>query len=416
MNAFDYRNGQMYADDVPVTDLARRFGTPLFIYSRSHIRQQYRGLVEAMAPVKPLVCYSVKANSNLAVIQTLASEGAGFDIVSGGELFRVIKAGAPASKIVYAGVGKTTSEIDFALQSDILFFTVESEPEAIRIGECARRLGRKGRIAFRVNPDVDPHTHKFISTGKKENKFGLDIERAMHAYAMAANIPGLEIVGLHLHIGSQILHAPPFTEALRKVSGLCHDLRARFPSFRHIDIGGGLGIDYKPDQQALAPSHYAAAVLPVLLELGLEVILEPGRFIVGNSGILVCRVEYVKDSHFKKFVVVDAGMNDLIRPVLYDAYHQIQPVRQTNRPGTGDLVGPICESGDFFAQDRELPEALEGDFLAVMSAGAYGFTMSSTYNSRRRAAEIMVDGARFALVRERETWDDLIRGEKPFPA
>jgi diaminopimelate decarboxylase len=282
------------------------------------------------------------------------------------------------------------------------------------IAEAAKRLGVKGRIAFRANPGVDPKTHTYISTGKKENKFGLDLERVRKAYAAAAAHPSLEIVGLHVHIGSQILSAEPFAEAMGVVAGLAAELKALYPTFRYMDIGGGIGIQYKPEQTELAMSAYAAAVEPWLKKLGLQVVLEPGRSLVGNGGVLVTRVVAVKESYFKKFVVIDAGMNDLIRPALYQAHHEIQPVKETGGKLFGDLVGPICESGDFLAADRDLPACGPGDLLAVMSAGAYGFSMSSTYNSRPRLAEVMVEGTRHALVRERETWPDLIRGERPF--
>ncbi len=413
MQAFAYRSGKLFAEDVSVEDLANRYGTPLYIYSRSHLQERYRAIATAMAEVKPLICYSVKANSNAAIIRTLAAEGSGFDIVSGGELFRVLKAGGKAEKVVFAGVGKTREEIEYALKEKIRFFTVESEPEARRISECARRLGVTGRIAFRVNPDVDPKTHKYISTGKKENKFGLDLERALKAYEMAAALPNIEIAGLHVHIGSQILSADPFAEALAKIQPICLALKKLYPSFRCLDIGGGLGIQYKPDQETLNPAVFAQSVLPILRELNLEVAMEPGRSIVGNAGILVSRVQYVKESHFKTFIVVDAAMNDLIRPSLYQAHHEILPVTETPRKVTGDLVGPICESGDFLAQDRELPAVAEGDLVAALSAGAYGFAMASNYNSRPRPAEIMVDGNSATLVRRRETWDDLLTAESP---
>ena len=411
MQAFTYQSGKLFAEGVSVEDLALRYGTPLYVYSRNHIRNQYRAIASAMADVKPMICYSVKANSNAAVIKTLVLEGAGFDIVSGGELFRALRAGAEANRIVFAGVGKTREEIEYALKEQIAFFTCESEPEAVRISECAKRLGVKGRIAFRVNPDVDPKTHKYISTGKKENKFGLDLNRTLQAYEMAAALPNIEIAGLHMHIGSQILSAVPFGEALAKVKEFCKTLKAKYPTFRHLDIGGGLGINYKPDQQALDPKVFADIMLPTLKELGLHVVMEPGRSIVGNAGILVSRVQYVKDSHFKKFIVADAAMNDLIRPALYQAHHEILPVVATDKKVTGDLVGPICESGDFLAQDRELPDVKQGDLVVALSAGAYGFSMSSNYNSRPRAAEIMVDGTRATPIRQRETFEDIVRGE-----
>ena len=411
MQEFSYQSGKLFAEGVPVEELALRYGTPLYVYSKNHIRERYRAMAAAMAEVKPLICYSVKANSNAAVIKTLALEGAGFDIVSGGELYRALRAGAEANKIVFAGVGKTREEIEYALQEQIAFFTCESEPEAVRISECAQRLGLKGRIAFRMNPDVDPQTHKYISTGKKENKFGLDLARTMQAYEMAAALPNIELAGLHMHIGSQILNADPFGQALEKVKEFCRTLKAKYPTFRYLDVGGGLGINYKPDQQALDPKVYAALMVPTLKELGLQVVMEPGRSMVGNAGILVSRVQYVKASHFKKFIVTDAAMNDLIRPALYQAHHEILPVVATDKKVTGDLVGPICESGDFLAQDRELPDVKQGDLVVALSAGAYGFSMSSNYNSRPRAAEVMVDGARATQIRHRETWEDIVRGE-----
>lgn len=411
MQAFTYQAGKLFAEGVSVEDLARRYGTPLYVYSRNHLRERYRAIASAMAAVKPLICYSIKANSNAAVIKTLAQEGAGFDIVSGGELFRALRAGAEANKIVFAGVGKTRAEIEYALKEQIAFFTCESEPEAIRISECAANLGVKGRIAFRLNPDVDPRTHKYISTGKKENKFGLDMDRLLKAYEMAAKLPNIEIAGLHMHIGSQILSADPFGEAIVKIKDMVKTLKAKYPTFRYLDIGGGLGINYKPDQTALDPQVFAATMLPTLKELGLQVVMEPGRSIVGNAGILVCRVQYVKESHFKKFIVIDGAMNDLIRPALYQAHHEILPVIATDKKVTGDLVGPICESGDFLAQDRELPDVKQDDLVVALSAGAYGFSMSSNYNSRPRAAEVMVDGTEAVQIRQRETWEDVIRGE-----
>ena len=412
MEAFQYRGNELCAEEVPVRELAERFGTPLYVYSRNHLRGQYRALADAMADLSPLVCYSVKANSNGSVISTFLQEGAGFDIVSGGELFRVLRAGADPSTIVFAGVGKTADEIDYALREDILFFTVESEPEAARIAERARAAGTVARIAFRANPDVDPKTHKYISTGKKENKFGLDIERVARACERAAGLPNVEIAGLHMHIGSQILSPDPFRDALAKVADLCRDLAREHPSFRSIDIGGGMGIRYRDGQEPLAPADYAAALLPLLSELGLDVILEPGRSLVGNAGVLVCRVQYVKDHPLKKFIVVDAGMNDLIRPALYEAHHEILPVRATQDTVTADLVGPICESGDFLALDRELPDVRQDDLLAAASAGAYGFAMASNYNSRPRPAEVLVDGSEALLVCRRETWEDLTARER----
>lgn len=411
MNVFTYRNGELYAEDVPVARLAEQYGTPLFIYSRGYIRSHYRALKDAMGGLDLLICYAVKVNSNAAVIATLAEEGAGADVVSLGELMRARRAGIPADKITFAGVGKTEAEIEAALRENILLFTVESEPELDRISACAARLGATARIAIRVNPDVDPKTHKYISTGKKENKFGVDIQRALQIYARAAALPGLEIAGLHMHIGSQILSPQPYAEAAVKVADVSVELKKRYPTFRMLDIGGGIGIRYRPDQEPLLPTAFAEAVTPVLKPLGLKILMEPGRFIVGNAGILVTRVQYVKNGPAKQFIIVDGAMNDLIRPPLYQAHHEIAAVRETRETVFGDVVGPVCESGDFFALDRHLPAVAQGDLLAVHSAGAYAFSMASNYNSRPRAAEVMVSGARAELVRARESLEDLVRGE-----
>ncbi len=411
MQGFSYQNERLHAENVSVTELAETYGTPLYIYSRQHFLGRLESLRQAFADVKPLICYSVKANSNLSVIQTFARAGAGVDIVSGGELYRARRAGVDPSKIVFAGVGKTGSEIEDALRADIRFFTVESEAEAHRISECAVRLNTVGRIAFRVNPDVDPQTHRYISTGKQENKFGMDPQRVRAAFAAAAQLPGVEPVGLHLHIGSQILSADPFVEAVTKMTPLCRELRDRYPTFHTLDIGGGIGIVYRPEDQALAPATVAAKLMPLLQKLDLQVVMEPGRHLVGEGGILVARVQYVKDSYRKKFVVVDAAMNDLLRPSLYQAYHPVAAVRATTDTMLGDIVGPICESGDFLAQDRDLPVVAPGDLLAIHCAGAYGFSMASNYNSRPRPAEVLVDGDQARLIRQRESVEDLVRGE-----
>lgn len=411
MQAFSYRNRALHVEDVSVADLAATHGTPLYVYSRHAFLRQLNTLQKAFAAVDPLICYSVKANSNLSVIKTFAEGGAGVDIVSGGELFRTRRAGVDASKIVFAGVGKTRDEVEAALRENIRFFTVESEGEAERISECAARLGEVGRIAFRVNPDVDPQTHRYISTGKQENKFGMDPARVRVAFKRAAALPGVEPVGLHMHIGSQILSADPFVEAIRKITPLCRELRDQYETFNTLDIGGGLGIVYEPDDQPLQPTDLAEKLVPLLQELDLQIVMEPGRYLAGEGGILVTRVQYVKDSYQKKFIVVDAAMNDLLRPSFYQAYHAIAAVRETEPTILGDVVGPICESGDFLAQDRSLPDVSAGELLAVHCAGAYGFTMASNYNSRPRPAEILVDGKAARLIRERETYDDLVRGE-----
>lgn len=408
---FTYHHGSLCAEKVPVAKLAEECGTPLYIYSRTHLIRQYRALAEAMKAVKPHIYFAIKANSNLAVIRTLADQGAGADVVSGGELFRARKAGVPADKIVFAGVGKTVEEIDYALKEGIHFFTVESEAELHRISDRAETMGVKGRVAIRVNPDVDPKTHKYTSTGKAENKFGVDLTRAERAYEQALRLPGLEVAGMHMHLGSPIMTPKPYAEALEKVRPMCEALKKEAPTFKHLDIGGGLGIAYTFEQKPLDPRDFASAVLPLLHGLDLQVGLEPGRFLTGNAGILVTRVEYIKDSPTKQFIIVDAAMNDLIRVPLYEAHHEIIPVKQTIERVYGDVVGPICESGDFMAANRELPAVQQGDLLAILSAGAYGFVMASNYNSRGRAAEVMVCEDRAEVVRTRETREDLIRGE-----
>lgn len=411
MNYFTYKKDVLCAEGIPLDQLAQQYGTPLYVYSRSALKNSFAALSDAMTEISPLLCYSVKANSNAAVLKTFIEMGGGFDVVSGGELFRALRAGADPRKIVFAGVGKTVEEIEYAINSDILFFTVESEPEVMRISECAARLQKTARIAFRINPDVDPKTHKYTTTGKKENKFGLDIERTHKAYELAAALPGIEIAGLHMHIGSQILDFKPFADALDRVKNLCLELKNKYQSFQHIDIGGGIGIRYEAAQTEPDPKTFAELVLPALRELGMQVVMEPGRFMVGNAGCLLTQVQYIKENPFKKFVIVDAAMNDLLRPSLYQAHHDVLAVKNTSESFIGDVVGPICESGDFLAQERMLPAVNQNDLLAVMSAGAYGFSMASNYNSRRRAAEIMVENDRHWLIRKRETWEDLVRGE-----
>lgn len=411
MEGFTYRSGILHAEEVSAVDLAETYGTPLYVYSRGYLRHQFRRVREAFAEIDPLICFAVKANTSAAVIHTFAAEGTGADVVSGGELFRARRAGIPADRIVFAGVGKTAEEIEYAIREEILGFTVESEAELHRISECAVRIGGTARVDIRVNPDVDPKTHKYTSTGKKENKFGVDLERAVKAYELAARLPGIEIVGLHMHIGSPVMSIDPYVEALERVAPVVRELKAAYPTLRHLDIGGGLGIRYRDEQEDLDPVHLAKALVPTLKELDLKVLLEPGRFLTGNAGILLTRVQYLKEGPEKTFVIMDAAMNDLIRPALYEAYHKILPVRETEETLLGDLVGPVCESGDFFAQNRELPAVQAGELLAVMSAGAYGYVMASNYNSRGRPAEVMVSGGTAKLVQRRETWDDLVAGE-----
>jgi diaminopimelate decarboxylase len=415
MNYFDYRNGKLFAEDVPVTEIAERVGTPVYIYSARTLRRHFRVVRDAFEDTDTVICFAMKALSNLSILKLFSDLGAGFDIVSAGELMRCLKAGADPAKIVFSGVGKTDNEIEAALNADILMINVESRPELYRVSEVARRLQRSARVSLRVNPDLDPGTHPHISTGHRDSKFGIPLAQVREYYAEAGSLPNLDLAGLSTHIGSQITETSPFEEAARKVAGIVRDLRAKGIALKYLDLGGGLGIPY--EEEPPDPAQYAAALLGPLRELGIKIIIEPGRVLVGNAGILVTRVLYVKETDVKRFVVVDGAMNDLIRPVLYEAYHEIRPVEQAREASlqTADVVGPVCESGDFFARERELPYVRAGELLAVMSAGAYGFVMASNYNSRPRAPEVIVDGARFHIVRERETFDDLVRGERIVP-
>ncbi|MBI1883501.1 MAG: diaminopimelate decarboxylase [Chlamydiae bacterium] len=412
MHDFHYKDDILFCEDVPLGKMAQAVGTPLYVYSSKTLTDHFQKLDRAFSSVEHLICYSVKSNSNLAVLSLLKNLGSGFDIVSGGELFRALKAGADPRKIVFAGVGKTADEIEFALKENILFFTVESFPELEEIDAVARRLGKTAQIAIRVNPDVDPKTHQYTSTGKAENKFGLDMEASVEAYRKALTLKGMRATALHMHIGSQIVDTEPYQEAVKKIIPLIQRLKKVGVPLETLDIGGGLGIVYKEETPSTAEA-FARAVLPLIRDLGLKILIEPGRFVAGNAGVLLTKVLYLKTSPVKNFVIVDAGMNDLIRPSLYGAYHGILPV-VNHRIGkvVSDVVGPICESGDFFAKDRSLPSVEPGDILAIMSAGAYGFSMASHYNSRPRVAEVMVRGNQFQVIREREKLEDLIRGEK----
>lgn len=411
MDHFQYQSGSLYAEQVPVSTIAERFGTPCYIYSRATFVQHWRAFDDAFAEMPHLVCYAVKANSNLAVLNVLARQGSGFDIVSAGELARVIAAGGEAAKTVFSGVGKTEAEIEYALQQGIRCFNVESIPELSRINEVAQRLNTKAPISIRVNPDVDAQTHPYISTGLKENKFGIAIEDARAVYRSANEMTHLDIVGVDCHIGSQLTSVAPFVDALKRVLALIDELKADGTVIKHLDIGGGLGIHYR-DETPPTPAEYAAELKPLLADRDLEILLEPGRAIAGNAGILLTKVEFIKPTEAKQFAIVDAAMNDLLRPALYQSWQAIVPVEAESKAPAAvyDIVGPICETGDFLGKDREL--AIEqGDLLAIRSAGAYGFTMSSNYNSRPRAAEVMVDGDTVHLVRERETVQDLFAGE-----
>jgi len=412
MDRFEYRNGELYCEEVSVEEICRDVGTPVYIYSHGTILDHYTKLDRAFSEVDHLICFSIKSNSNLAVIRSLVKVGSGLDIVSGGELYRALKAGADPGKIVYASVGKRFDEIRFALEKGILMFNVESHPEAEAIDRVAGEMGSRAKVAFRINPDVDPHTHRHITTGKKETKFGIPIDKALETYVWAReNLKNLDICGVHCHIGSQITSTEPYVKALSKVVPLVEDLRQAGFRIDTLNIGGGLGIIYRDETPSTA-DDFARATLPYIKKTGCKLLLEPGRFIVGNAGILATKVIYVKRTPSKNFLIVDAAMNDLIRPAFYDSYHRIRPVKiRTDRKGLFDVVGPVCETGDYFARDREVNPVEPGEFLAIFSAGAYGFVMSSNYNSRPRAAEVMVIEDRYYIVRKRESYLDLIRGE-----
>ncbi|MDH4458678.1 MAG: diaminopimelate decarboxylase [Nevskia sp.] len=415
MDHFEYRDGVLCAEGVALSAIAAEHGTPTYVYSRATLERHYRAFDRALDGLAHQVCFAVKANSNIAVLQVLAQLGAGFDIVSGGELLRVLKAGGDPAKVVFSGVGKTTAEIELALRSGIYCFNVESEAELQRLSAIATRMGKTARIAFRVNPDVDAKTHPYISTGLKENKFGVDIAEAERLYAQAAMLSGIEIDGVACHIGSQLLELSPFLDALDRVLALIDRLAARGIELRHLDVGGGLGVRYD-DEVPPSPVEWADALKPKLAGRKLVVMTEPGRAIAGNAGVLLTQVELLKPGAHKNFAIVDAAMNDLIRPSFYDAWHAVLPAapRSDVEAKTWDLVGPVCETGDWLARDRELALA-EGDLLAFRTAGAYGFTMSSNYNTRGRAAEVLVDGAAVHLVRARESFDDVVRNERLLP-
>jgi diaminopimelate decarboxylase len=412
MHDFQYRHGELYCEDVPLSRIATEVGTPCYVYSHATLVRHFRAVDAAFQGMPHLIAFSVKANSNLAILRILAQEGSGADIVSGGELFRALKAGVPPSKIVFAGVGKTRDEIRNALKSGILMFNVESSEELQVINDVAAELHTKARVALRVNPDVDPKTHPYIATGLKKSKFGISADRALEEFKLASSLRHIEVAGVHKHIGSQLTDITPFVDALKKVLELVDQLKALGIALRYINIGGGLGITYS-DEKPPEPKDLALALAPLLHNRDCTVILEPGRIIVGNAGVLVTRVLYQKASNAKRFVIVDAAMNDLIRPSLYGAFHDIKPVREplTDQWVTVDVVGPVCESGDFLAKDRTLPAVQSGELLAVMSAGAYGFVMASNYNSRPRVPEVLVRGKDLYVIRKRERLADLVRGE-----
>jgi diaminopimelate decarboxylase len=412
MHHFRYVGGVLHAEDVSLARLAEAIGTPFYCYASATLERHYRVLQEAFRDLETLICYAIKANSNQAVIATLARLGAGMDVVSEGELRRARAAGVPADKIIFAGVGKSAGEIAYALGQNISGFNVESEPELRLLSEIAASLGRKARIAFRVNPDVDAKTHAKISTGKAENKFGIPFEDAPRLYAAAAQLPGIEIAGIHMHIGSQVTDLKPFRDAFTLMRELTLALRAQGLSIDHLDIGGGLGVPYRRGNEVPpSPQEYAQIVRETLADLHLKIYLEPGRLIVANAGVLVARVLYAKRGRDKTFTIVDAAMNDLIRPTLYEAYHEIWPLEEAQRahpPVRQDVVGPVCETGDYLALERDLAPFVAGDLLAFMTAGAYGAAMASTYNTRLLVPEVLVRGADYALVRPRQTYAALI--------
>jgi diaminopimelate decarboxylase len=413
MHSFEYRHGELYCEQVPVSQVAKEVGTPCYIYSHATLTRHFRAYDGAFKDIPHVVAFAMKANSNLAILRLMAKEGSGVDIVSGGELFRALKAGMPPSKIVFAGVGKSADEIRDALKAGILMFNVESSAELRAIDEVAASVGKAARVALRINPDIDPKTHPYISTGLKKSKFGIAADRALEEYKLASSLSHIEIVGVHAHIGSQLTEVTPFVEALKKVVALVEALKDQGIGIQYLNVGGGLGITYLDEKPPL-PKDLAEAIFPLVKDRNLTLVMEPGRVIVGNAGILVTRALYQKDGEAKRFVIVDAAMNDLIRPSLYSAYHDIRPVSESvlTRPKHSvDVVGPVCESGDFLAKDRTLPEVRPGDLLAVMSAGAYGFVMASNYNSRPRVPEVLVKDAEIHVIRSRESYEDLIRGE-----
>jgi diaminopimelate decarboxylase len=439
VHLFQYRDGHLHCENVELTRVAAELGTPTYVYSAGTILDHYTRLDAALAPLDHLICYAVKANSNRTILKLLVDAGAGFDIVSGGELFRVLAAGGDPAKCTFAGVGKSADEIEYALERGVHSFNVESETELEAIARIASARKMRAPIALRINPDVDPHTHQYISTGSHENKFGIPLNEASALYERAATMHNIEIVGVQMHIGSQITEAKPFASAIQKVTPLVRELKSKY-DIKFFSIGGGMGIIYRRALEsgsgkwwrdhgpasagsAFSVRDYAEAIVPPLRDLGIRILVEPGRFLTGNAGVLLTRVRYIKQTSSKKFAIVDAGMNDLIRPALYQSYHQIVPCRVSAAadadPSTStskslekiDIVGPVCESGDFFALDRDMPEVREGDLLAIMSAGAYGFVMASNYNSRPLPAEALVRGGEVALIRKRQTWEDLVRDE-----
>lgn len=412
MDHFNYNNNLLHAEAVPLTKIADSVGTPFYCYSTATLERHYNVLAEVFKNIKSTICFAVKACPNIAVIRTLSNLGAGADTVSEGEIRRALAANVPANKIVFSGVGKTPAEIEFALKKGIMQFNVESEPELLTINSIAKKLGKKAPISFRVNPDVDAGTHDKISTGRKEDKFGIAWESAKDIYKLASTFPNIEIVGLSTHIGSQLTKLDPFRSAFRKMVGLAEELKSLGFSIKRIDLGGGLGVPYTTEDPP-APKEYAELIVETIKNLGCELLLEPGRVIAGNAGILVCKVIYVKKTAHKNFVIVDAAMNDLMRPALYDAKHEIVPINQANELSfAADIVGPVCETGDVLARNRDLPELEPGDLIAFRTAGAYGASMSNSYNSRLLVPEVLVKGSEFSVIRNRQTYEEMLLAEK----
>jgi diaminopimelate decarboxylase len=410
MHYFEYRSGELCCEEVPLHQIAAEVGTPTYVYSERTLHRHIRVFDEAFRGVPHLICYAVKANSNINILRRFAEWGTGFDIVSGGELFRVLRSGGPAQQVIFAGVGKTMEEIRFALDADILFFNVESSAELDLIQRIAREAGKRARISIRANPDVDPRTHPYISTGMQTHKFGVSLAEARELYRNTRGLSNVEVVGVQCHLGSQITEMGPFEEALASLRQFVLELKSDGVALKYLDFGGGLGISYN-NEEPPSPEVYGRAVAKATKDLGLTIVLEPGRVIVGNAGILLTQVLLKKKQGEKKFLVVDAGMNDLIRPALYGSHHQLWPIHEQAEKETVDVVGPVCESADFFAKEREVAVVEPGELLAVMSAGAYGFSLSSNYNSRPRGAEVLVSGKTYQVIRKRETYEDLVRLE-----
>ncbi|KIH76284.1 diaminopimelate decarboxylase [Geoalkalibacter ferrihydriticus] len=411
MHHFQYKGNELYAEDVALRDIVAQVGSPVYVYSQATLERHFKAFDEAFAGAPHTICYSVKANSNLAILKTIIRMGGGVDIVSGGELYRALQAGVDPKKVVYSGVGKRDDEIEYALNTGILMFNVESEQEIDRLNEIAGRLGKKAGIALRVNPDVDPQTHPYITTGLKKAKFGITMDRAVEEYKRARDMENLEILGIDCHIGSQLTKVEPFVDSIRKLKELIGELKALGINLKYLDLGGGLGIQYDAEDPPL-PADYGSAIKAETKDLGLHLIFEPGRNIAGNAGVLVAKCLYTKERDEKNFIIIDAGMNDLARPALYGSFHGVQPVvKDQDGMIPADIVGPICETGDFLIKERSVPMFKQNDLMAFMSAGAYGFTMSSNYNTRPRAAEVLVNGDKFVVIREREKVEDLVRGE-----